>query len=208
MSNDDNTRPNNDVILRTASIDDNMIKEFNSDGSEGVSITQSVISESCKFVFSKWNKINLSVNSCGNDNGSLPISSVLPLIIIDIPKLSPTSTPEEEVNYPTTSNDVYEHNLTVGNETNINNNVLEFVLQQISLLKVMSSDFIEFDNVMKSSETKNISLCKFGDINDNYIELIDNLADNDESVSCIHKNGLRFPIVHTRFFIKWRYSST
>ena len=187
MSNDDNTRPNNDVILRTASIDDNMIKEFNSDGSEGVSITQSVISESCKFVFSKWNKINLSVNSCGNDNGSLPISSVLPLIIIDIPKLSPTSTPEEEVNYPTTSNDVYEHNLTVGNETNINNNVLEFVLQQISLLKFMPPDYIKFEYLMTSSEIKNIYLCKFGDIIDNYIKLIDNLFDNDEYVSCIQK---------------------
>ena len=61
---DDNTRPENNVIIRTASIDDDdMITEFNSDGSEGASITQTVISESCKSVFGKLNKINLSVDS-------------------------------------------------------------------------------------------------------------------------------------------------
>ena len=70
MSNDDNTRPANDVILRTARIDDDGITEFNSDGSEGASITQTVISESFKPVFNKLNNINVYVDSCGNDNGS------------------------------------------------------------------------------------------------------------------------------------------
>ena len=43
--NDDNTRHVNDVILRTASIDDDVIIDFNRDGSEGAFITQTIISE-------------------------------------------------------------------------------------------------------------------------------------------------------------------
>ena len=67
--------------------------------------------------------------------------------------------------------------MTLGNETNINNNLLEFVLRQKSLLKVVPTDFIESENVMKLLETKNIYLYKFGDINNNYIEEIENLFD-------------------------------
>ena len=128
LSNDDDTRPEDNIILRTASIDDDVITECNSDGSQGTSITQTVIGESYKSVFSKLNNINLSVDSCYNDNGSPPRSSGSPPIIIGIPKLAPTTTPEEEVNSPTTATDVYENNLTLGNETNVNNSNLEFVL--------------------------------------------------------------------------------
>ena len=39
LSNDDNTKSINDVIFRRASIDDDVITEFNSDGLEGASIT-------------------------------------------------------------------------------------------------------------------------------------------------------------------------
>ena len=116
LPNDDNTRPINDVILRTTCIDNDVITEFNSDGSEGASITQTVISESCKSVFSKLNKINVSIDSCGNNNGSRLRSPGLPPIIIGIPNSLPTSTPGENFNFPTTSTDVYENN-----ETNINN---------------------------------------------------------------------------------------
>ena len=55
LPNDDNTRSINDAILRTTSIDDDVMTELNNDGSEGVSITHTVISESCKSVFSKLN---------------------------------------------------------------------------------------------------------------------------------------------------------
>ena len=89
LPNDDNTRHVNDVILRTASIDDDVITEFNNDGSEGAFITQTVISESCKSVFSKLSKTNLSIDSYGNDNGSRPRSSGTPPIIIGIPYSSP-----------------------------------------------------------------------------------------------------------------------
>ena len=81
LPNDDNTRPVNDAILQTASIDDDVITEFNSDSSENASITQTIISNSYKLVFSKLNKINVSVNSCGNNNGSRPRSSGSPPII-------------------------------------------------------------------------------------------------------------------------------
>ena len=62
LTNDDNTRSVNDVILRTARIEDDMITEFNSDGSEGASITQTFISESYKSVFNKLNNINVSID--------------------------------------------------------------------------------------------------------------------------------------------------
>ena len=107
--------------------------EFKSDVSEGASITQFFISESCKSVFNKSNRINVFSNSYGNDNGSRPRSSGTPPIIIGISNSSPTSTPGEKVNSSTTSTDVYENN-----ETNINNNVLELVLNQISLLTDIS----------------------------------------------------------------------
>ena len=81
LPNDNNTRLVNDIILRTASIDDDVITEFNSDSSENASITQTIISNSYKLVFSKLNKINVSVNSCGNNNGSRPRSSGSPPII-------------------------------------------------------------------------------------------------------------------------------
>ena len=149
LTNDDNTRLVNDVILQTTIINDDVIKEYNSDGSEGTSITYTVISEPCKSIFSKINKINLSVDSCGNDNGSPSRSSGSPPIIIGIPKIVLTTTPEEEVNSPITSTDVYENNLHFSNDININNNVLEFVLYQISLLKGMPTDFIGLENVMK-----------------------------------------------------------
>ena len=151
LANDGKTRPVNEVNFRTASIDDDVITELNSDGSEGASITQTIISESCKSVFSKLNQINLSVDSCDNDNGSPPRSSDFPLIIIGLSKSAPTSTPEERVNSPTISTDVYENN-----KTNLNNNILEFVIYQISLLIVMPKHFIEFENDMKSLEFKNI----------------------------------------------------
>ena len=124
LANDGKTRPVNDVNFRTASIDDDVITELNSDGSEGASITQTIISESCKSVFSKLNQINLSVDSCDNDNGSPPRSSDFPLIIIGLSKSAPTSTPEEKINSSTASTDVYENDLTLSNETNINNKVL------------------------------------------------------------------------------------
>ena len=41
----------------------------------------------------------------------------------------------------------------------------------------MPTDFIESENVIKLLETKNIYLYKFGDINNNYIEEIENLFD-------------------------------
>ena len=41
----------------------------------------------------------------------------------------------------------------------------------------MPADFIEFENVMKSLETKNMYLYKFGVINDHYIEKIEILFD-------------------------------
>ena len=151
MPNDDNTIPANDVILRTVSIYDDVIAEFNSDGSEGASDTQPVINESCKSVFNKLYKINVSTDSCGNGNGSRPKLSGAPPIIIGIPKSAPTSTPEERVNSPTISTDVYE-----SNKTNLNNNILEFALYQISLLIVMPKKIIEFENDMKSLEFKNI----------------------------------------------------
>ena len=92
MYKDDNTRPENNVIIRTASIDDDdMITEFNSDGSEGASITQTVISESCKSVFGKLNKMNLYVDAWGNNNDSPLISSGSPPIIIGISKSAPTT---------------------------------------------------------------------------------------------------------------------
>ena len=144
LSNDDTIRPVNVIILRTVSIDDDGITKFNSGGSIGASITQSVISESRKSVFSKINKINVSIDSRGNDNGSRPRSSGLPTIIIGIENSSPRSTPGEKVNSQTTSTDVYE-----SNETNMNNNFLEFVLHQISLLIDMPLNFIEFENDMK-----------------------------------------------------------
>ena len=122
LPNDDNTRPVNDVILRTTCIDNDVITEFNSDGSEGASITQIVISESYKLVFSQLKKSTVSVDSCDNDNGSRPKSSGSSPIIIVIPKSSLTSTPEEKVNPSTTPTDVYENN-----EIHINNIFLEFV---------------------------------------------------------------------------------
>ena len=94
LPNVNNTRPVNDDSLRTASINDDIITEFNSDGSEGASITQTVISESCKSVFSKLNKINLSVDSCDNDHGSRLRSAGLPPIIIGIPNSALKSTSE------------------------------------------------------------------------------------------------------------------
>ena len=128
MSNDDNTRPENDVILRTASIDNDVITEFNSDGSEGASVNQTIISESYKSIFNELNKINVSNNSCGNDNGSPLISSGSPLVITGISKSVLTTTAEDEDNSLTTSSDVYENNWTIGNESNINDKVLEFFL--------------------------------------------------------------------------------
>ena len=41
----------------------------------------------------------------------------------------------------------------------------------------MPANFIEFENLMKSLETKNMYLYKFGVINDNYIEEIEILFD-------------------------------
>ena len=82
----------------------------------------------------------------------------------------PTSTLGEKINVPTSSADVYENN-----ETNINNNVLEFVLHQISLLKFMPTDFIEFKNVMKTLKPKNIWLYKSGDINYSHIKEIEHI---------------------------------
>ena len=116
-----NTRPVNSIVLPTARIDDDVITEINSDGSEGVSTNQTVVSESWKSVFSKLNKINTSVDSGGNDNGSRQTSSGASPIIIGIPNSSSTSTLGEKNNSPTTSTDVYENN-----ETNINNYVLDF----------------------------------------------------------------------------------
>ena len=81
LPNDNDTRLVNNAILRTASIDNDVIMEFNSDSPESASITQTSISDSYKSVFSKLNKINVSVNSCGNNNGSRPRSSGSPLII-------------------------------------------------------------------------------------------------------------------------------
>ena len=89
LSNDDNTIPENNVILRTASSNDDVITEFNSGGSECSSITQTVISESCKSVYSKLKQINLSIDSCGNDNGSPTISLGSPPIIISILESAP-----------------------------------------------------------------------------------------------------------------------
>ena len=85
LPNDDNTRPVNEFILRTACIDDDIITECNSDGSEGASITQIVIGESCKSVFIKLNKINEYVDSYGNGNDSRLRSSGVQPIIIGIP---------------------------------------------------------------------------------------------------------------------------
>ena len=97
----------NDVILRTASNYGDVISEFNSDGSEGTTITQTIISESFKSVFNKLNEIDVSVDSCGNINGSRPRSSISPPIIIGNEKSATTSTPEEKVNSQTISTDVY-----------------------------------------------------------------------------------------------------
>ena len=143
LPNDDNTRPVNEFILRMARIDDDVITECNSDGSEGASIAQIVIGESYKSVFIKLNKINEYVDSCGNDNGSRPRSSGVPPIIMGIPNSLPTSTLGEKNNSPTTSTAVYENN-----ETNINNNVLEHSLNQIFLLTDIPNNFIEFENDM------------------------------------------------------------
>ena len=123
MPNDDNTIPVNGVILWTARIEYDIITGFNSDGSKGAFITENIISESCNSVFNKLNKINESIDLCGNNNGSRPRSSGAPPTIIIIPISSPTSTPEEKVNSPTKSTNFYENN-----ETNINKNVLKFVL--------------------------------------------------------------------------------
>ena len=49
----------------------------------------------------------------------------------------------------------------------------------------MPTDFIECENVLKLLQSKNIYVYKFGDINDNYIDSIDDLFKNNESVSCI-----------------------
>ena len=75
---------------------------------------------------------------------------------------------------------------------------MEFVLRQKSLLKVVPTDFIESENVMKLLETKNIYLYKFGDINNNYIEEIENLFDKWRFCFLyFKKNWFNFPFVHT-----------
>ena len=139
LSNDDNTIPENNVILRTASSNDDVITEFNSGGSEYASMTQTFISESCKSVYSKLKQINLSIDSCCNNNGSPPISPGSPPIIISILESAPIKTPEEKVSSPTTSTDVYENDLTLGNETNINNNVLDFFYSKFFFIKIYVS---------------------------------------------------------------------
>ena len=94
LSNDDNTIPENNVILRTASSNNDVITEFNSGSSEYASITKPFISESCKSVYSKLKQINLSIDSCGNGNCSPPISLGSPPIIISILESAPIKTPE------------------------------------------------------------------------------------------------------------------
>ena len=106
FSNDDNTRHINKVILRMTRIEVDVKIEFKSDVSEGASITQFFISESCKSVFNKSNRINVFSNSYGNDNGSRPRSSGSQPIIIGIPNSAPTSTPGENFDSPTTSTNV------------------------------------------------------------------------------------------------------
>ena len=64
LPNDNNRRPVNDVILRSARIDDDVITEFNSDGSEGASIIQTIISGSYKSAFNKlYNSNNFIIIS-------------------------------------------------------------------------------------------------------------------------------------------------
>ena len=76
MSDHDNISCINDAILRTVNIDADVITEFNSklnsDDSEDLSITQSVISNSCDIGFNKLNNFNLSDDSCGGDKDALP----------------------------------------------------------------------------------------------------------------------------------------
>ena len=180
LPNDDNTRHVNNVIFRTVRIEDDAITEFNSDGSEGASVTQTVISESYKSVFNILNVINVSVDLCGNNDQSRPRSLGAPPIIISIQNLSPTSTPGEKVNSPTTSADVYENN-----QNNINNNFLELLLNQIFLLKDRPNNFIEFENDMKPLECKHIYSYQYNDNNDNYIKDIESIFRNDVSLSVI-----------------------
>ena len=94
LPNVNNTRAVNGDSLRTASINDDIITEFNSDGSEDASITQTVISESYESVYSKLNKINISVDSCDNDHDSQLRSACSTPIIIGIPNSALTSTSE------------------------------------------------------------------------------------------------------------------
>jgi len=82
----------------------------------------------------------------------------------------------------TTSTDVYENN-----ETNINNNIVEFVMNQISLLTDMLDNFIEFENDMKSLVCQNIYLYLSNNTNDNYIKEIESIFKNDGSLSFIQK---------------------
>ena len=42
----------------------------------------------------------------------------------------------------------------------------------------MPTDFIDFKNVMKTLESKNICLYKSGDINDSYIKEVENISKN------------------------------
>ena len=61
------------------------------------------------------NNINESNDSCGDDNGKLPLSI--------------------EVDNYTMFIDLCENNLTVGSEQNINKTTLEFILKQIIFLE-------------------------------------------------------------------------